>query len=559
MSLLILGTLIPPFSGWVVPAGSEVAAAQSQGQLGPAPVVTDPTILEPSASAPRADAAAIINTTSRQAVVDAYNTRLVPAMNVAPGWTGSIAGCVPGTTTAAYEAATLQAVNYYRAMAGLPDNITFDGTFNNKDRQSALMTIAQGQLSHSPPASFACYTADGAEAASKSNLAIGAGGATSIGLYMEDAGSGNTAVGHRRWILYPPQSVMGSGSTSGVNGFFFGSNSLWVLGIFGQRPASPEIVAWPPPGFVPRQTVWPRWSFAVNTGSSVNLLSATVTMTRNGQPIGVTVLPPEFQSPAPSIGDNTIVWEPQGLSHPAGMQDTNYQVTISNVIVGGVQRSFTYNVTVIDPATAPVASATPTQSPTATRTATPTTPTGGGSFGGTEFGIAASQNGAVQHTWNGGTAQTGYFLYRLDWVTNQIVALPPGTTLGAGATSYTDQLFLPGGIYCYMLVSFNGTGNRQSDILCALRNTRSATGAPEVTLRLNQSNTASLSWAPPAGGGQTGYNVRVLVGTATPPAPLSSGATGVSVPINGLTCFQVDAVGRGSSDILCAIPGASTV
>jgi hypothetical protein len=109
-----------------------------------------------------------------------------------------------------------------------------------------------------------------------------------------------------------------------------------------------------------------------------------------------------------------------------------------------------------------------------------------------------------------------------------------------------------------MLVAFSAGENRQSDILCTLRNTRTPTGAPEATLRLNQSNTASLSWSHPAGGGHTGYNVKVLVGSP-PSAPLPPDATGALVPINGLTCFQVEAVGRGSSDVLCAIPGASTV
>jgi hypothetical protein len=545
ISLLILGTLIPPFGGLLIPDGGDAVSAQSRGELGPPPVVTDPAVLQPTAPEPRAGAAAIINTSSRQAVVDAYNTRLLPALAVAPGWNGSIAGCVPGTTSAAYEAATLQAVNYFRAMAGLPDNVTLDSTFNSKDQQSALMTIAQGELTHSPPTSFACYTAGGAEAAGKSNLAIGAGGADAVDLYMEDPGAGNTAVGHRRWILYPAQRIMGTGSTSAVNGLFVGSNSLWVLGVFGQPPATPEFVAWPPPGFVPRQITYPRWSFAVN--GLANFSSASVTMTRNGQPVQVNVFPPEFQAPNPSIGDNTIVWEPQGLSHPVGMQDTPYQITISNVIVGGTPRTYTYSVTVIDPATASVVTPTPTTQPS------------GGNFGGTGFAVAVSANGSVQQTWNGGSAQLGYFIYRLNWVTGQISTVPVGTVLGAGATSYTDTFLQPGGIYCYMLVAFSAGENRQSDILCTLRNTRTPTGAPEATLRLNQSNVASLRWTQPAGGGHTGYNVRVLVGAAAPPAPLGPTATGADVPINGLTCFQVDAVGRGSSDVLCAIPGASTV
>ena len=34
--------------------------------------------------------------------------------------TGSVAGRVPGTTSQAFEAATIQMANYFRTMAGLP-------------------------------------------------------------------------------------------------------------------------------------------------------------------------------------------------------------------------------------------------------------------------------------------------------------------------------------------------------------------------------------------------------------------------------------------------------
>src|SRR5690606_33288084 len=160
---------------------------------------------------------------------------------------------------------------------------------------------------------------DGAEAAGQSNLALGISGAAAVALYIADPGAGNTALGHRRWILYPRQTEMGSGSTDR-------SNALWVIGAFGSRPPDPEFVAWPPDGFVPFDLVYPRWSFSVNTGSTVSMASASVTMTRNGSPVSLTLLPN-----ATGYGDNTLAWEPAGLTFTAGAPDQVVSVMVQGV------------------------------------------------------------------------------------------------------------------------------------------------------------------------------------------------------------------------------------
>lgn len=106
------------------------------------------------------------------------------------------------------------------------------------------MMSANRTLLHDPPPTWACYTQVGHDAAGSSNLALGAAGAGAVALYMDD--SGLDSVGHRRWVLYPPQSAMGSGSTSNAN-------ALYVFG--GQTaPASPPAwVEWPSSGYVPLQ------------------------------------------------------------------------------------------------------------------------------------------------------------------------------------------------------------------------------------------------------------------------------------------------------------------
>jgi hypothetical protein len=117
-----------------------------------------------------------VDTTDRAAVVAFFNAHYRPGDTAAMGWTGNYATCTAGTTTPAYADATLERVNYFRAMAGLPGTVVLDSTLNAKDQSAALMMSAQGALSHTPPSSFACYSAAGAQAAGNSNLALFAAG-----------------------------------------------------------------------------------------------------------------------------------------------------------------------------------------------------------------------------------------------------------------------------------------------------------------------------------------------------------------------------------------------
>jgi len=311
------------------------------GQLGPAPRVTDAARLAGGSGGPLPDGLPPVDRTNRQAVVDFYTSVYLPAFAVANDWTGSVAGCNAGSTSAAYADATMDMVNYFRAMTGLPAAVTHEAVKDGKAQLAALMMTANNSLSHAPPPEWTCYTAGGAEAAGKSNLALGVAGARAVTLYMSDTGLGNTALGHRRWVLYPPQVEMGTGSTEDAN-------DLWVIGTFGTRPASPAVVAWPPSGFVPYQVIYSRWSFSVNTSATVSFASATVSMMRGGTAVSLAVL-----ENADGYGDNTIAWEPLGLGFTGGGADEAITVQVNNVLVNDVPASYAYTVTVIDPARVP--------------------------------------------------------------------------------------------------------------------------------------------------------------------------------------------------------------
>ncbi|MCG6880051.1 MAG: choice-of-anchor D domain-containing protein [Deltaproteobacteria bacterium] len=281
---------------------------------------------------------------------DFYYSNYIGSEGVAMNWTGEHSSCNAGTTSQAYKDSLLLELNYFRAMAGVPAEVTFFTEYNTKAQEAALMMSVNGQLSHDPPTFWTCYTANGAEAAGSSNLMMGVPSLNHIiAGYMEDSGSSNYFVGHRRWALYPQTQMMGTGDVPSDAPYYqWTANALWVFDshIWEPRPATrEEYVAWPPPGYVPYQVVYPRWSFAYD---DADLSGATVTMTQDGSPVSVTQ-----ETYSPGYGENTLVWRPFNMAYDATWPTEHlatYEVTISNVVISRAPRSFTYSVTVFDPA-----------------------------------------------------------------------------------------------------------------------------------------------------------------------------------------------------------------
>ena len=286
-----------------------------------------------------------INAGNRAEVVARWNDTYFD--NTPFSWSGSISGCAAGDTTEAFKYAVLKRLNYYRAMAGLPGNLSLDMSFSAKAQQAALMMDANNSLSHSPPTSWTCYSTGGAEAAGRSNLAYSSFPARSVGLldgYMQDRGGNNAVVGHRRWILYSRLAIVGSGDAPQAN-------ALWILGSGTTGPAANTAgVAWPPRGFVPRPLAAPtdRFSFSC-PGASFS--AASVSMRNDsGAPLAIRV---ESRSDN-GYGDNTIVWSDDTAQSPLsgwdrGSADTRVDVELANIGNCNAGASFTYSVTFISP------------------------------------------------------------------------------------------------------------------------------------------------------------------------------------------------------------------
>ena len=317
-----------------------------------------------------------VNTLDRNDVGALFNGAYQSARAVPPGWTGNAQGCVPGDTSAVFKQAQIDQINWNRAMAGAPAQVQFDGGHLGGEQELGVMIAANRMLSHTPPASWLCYTSGAAEAASNSNigLSIQSGPVGSavpppgiVSGYMQDSGAANFDTGHRRWLLHPTtvQMTIGLGQAIGTDGLLTTGHAIRVIYPSFSDPWPQTrwgYVAWPPPGFVPWQEAHGRWSIIIE---KADFSAATVRVT-----YGTAIVPTKIVSASgpsgPFFGGPALVWEFTGVAAGAAFDplaptanyaflkpnsDTTYVVHVDNVNVQGQVRSFQYTVVVFDPAT----------------------------------------------------------------------------------------------------------------------------------------------------------------------------------------------------------------
>lgn len=294
----------------------------------------------PGTGTPTAVSGFTVDITNRRDVLAyyqcVYNASQGFATNV--NWTGNIATATAGTTSATFKDDVRRRVNFYRALVGQPGDITFDATKSSKAQEAALMMSANNNLSHDPPSSWSCYTANGDAAAAASNLALGNYGPAALDAYMRDDGGGNEVVGHRRWIAYSRAQSMGTGDVP-AHGAYNSANSLWVIGDFKASPTA-KFTLWPNEGFVPANLVPTRWSLSY---PNATFGAAIVSVTQNGSPVSTSII----SRNAINMGDNTLVWTVSGLPSTV-TSDVPYVVNVSG-IGGGGPATKTYTVNLFNP------------------------------------------------------------------------------------------------------------------------------------------------------------------------------------------------------------------
>ena len=281
-------------------------------------------------------------------MVSAWNDYL--AHNDVPsGYNGDPATCTPGTTTTAFKLAVRDRVNWYRNMVGLPD-VQLDLAASDDLQQTAMMMAAQGDLDHSPDENWACHTDLGATGAANSNLALGMHGPDAITGYVDDRGQYNTSVGHRRWILNPKLPKIATGDAYAQWNWRKTSNALRVIWPEqAQRPDDVDYVAWPSAGYVPHGALphgSDRWSFSLSrdswSASAPDFSGAQVVVTTASGDIT-----PQVVSSTDRYADNTLVWEMPDIAAAPDGPDRFYRVTVTDVLVDGVKKNYSYVVTLI--------------------------------------------------------------------------------------------------------------------------------------------------------------------------------------------------------------------
>lgn len=279
--------------------------------------------------------AGAVNTSSVSSVNAAYRANFASGLNVPTGFTGNESRCEAGTSSAQSRAATLRAVNFVRSLAGLAP-VTFTADLNNRSQLTALMMSANRVLSHTPSRSWRCYTSAGAANAGRSNLALSYPNLTSAGLvrlYTTDPGASNAAVGHRRWLLNPFATAMGTGSTHAAN-------AITVIGPSSTSRPNPSWVAWPSAGYFPN-ALEPggRWSLSAGN-RGVNFRKAKVRVFRNG-----TAIRTVKHRVVSGYAQPTLAWQIPASQAKAG----TYRVVVQGIKIGKKRFSTYYDVRMFTP------------------------------------------------------------------------------------------------------------------------------------------------------------------------------------------------------------------
>lgn len=274
----------------------------------------------------------------------------------------AVDGCGQGVLKQSVLDAQLASLNALRALHGLPAVVRSMADEQDVQR-SALMQAANQSLSHTPPTTWRCYTAGGADASGKSNLALFYGQGLFVGSDERILSGWMTekenvvvgSIGHRRWILDPFLGAIAYGRVVGTTSGSFGrvdGASLKVFGITGSKApigTLPAFVAYPQGDYPVKY--WSDGAFlsfsviADPTGGlanrQVNFSNATVSVVERG---GAALTVTDKRSDNDGYGlPNSIQFGVQGLRH-----GVTYDVTVSGVSGPGTRPSYTYAFRIVD-------------------------------------------------------------------------------------------------------------------------------------------------------------------------------------------------------------------
>jgi uncharacterized protein YkwD len=330
------------------PLRAALAAVLALLMAAPATAAPEPvTDTETSTWTAQTLADSSIDSFDRASVRAAYDRDYAPLIDdltfTSSPWTGSVAGCDAGSVPTSVRDDLLGAVNFYRALADLGP-VTRDSALDADAQAAALIMDANNNLSHQPPSSWDCWTQGGFDGADNSNLYLFGSWRpdflidASIG-FMDDPGSGNTAVGHRRWILSPSIRPFGFGVTDRAY-------AMWVTGAYPAdgHAGAPEYIAWPTAGFFPIELSTSRWSLSHSRFLEADLTGADVSMSFEGSRVQIT----RYNGSINYGFLPTVSWDvtdPRFDDWLAEGRDLTFEIEVTGIDVNGSTVSHSYTVT----------------------------------------------------------------------------------------------------------------------------------------------------------------------------------------------------------------------
>lgn len=337
---LLLFALVPGCGGGSTSGSGAVVTPTVTPTPSPTPTPTPAPTPTPSPVA----------TADEPATGSDFTTSVAQLYTAAP----NIGACQTGQLKPAVGARVLAVLNDIRARHGLPA-VTYSMAEEAASMQSALMMAANGQLSHTPPTDWKCYTTAGATAAGQSNIYLGYGSGLRysqdadimIGYLTDVDNLIANNIGHRRWLLYPFLSSVAYGRVAGAEatrGRADGSSIKVINTTQNTAGPLPDFVAYPYQDYPARYyATGALLSFSViadktrNFGANAQVRFANATITvRPRDGAALTVGNIAYDNDGYGLSNN-LQWSVAGLT-----ANTTYDVTIGNVVVAGTPKTYSY-------------------------------------------------------------------------------------------------------------------------------------------------------------------------------------------------------------------------
>jgi len=219
-------------------------------------------------------------------------------------WTNK-GGCDPGIIPSdVYEKAEKR-INFFRLMNRLP-SIKITGTKQKEAQAAAFMMDKNKALSHDPPASWKCYSKQGADGAKNSCLGMPnfrrLPHTAFITGFIADPGDANYFVGHRRWLLYSKATEFSLGATNNALALYCTYN-------LSNDTLQNDFIAYPWSGYVPYNLIFSKWSFSIPETNEVDFSKVKVSI-KNKKGI---LLPLQLMKEDKTSPERTITWKVQGM------------------------------------------------------------------------------------------------------------------------------------------------------------------------------------------------------------------------------------------------------